>query len=351
MKHGAVSLPMRCRHAVVAASSLLAILVLSLALPVGCEDSRARVPTHTCLVAGLGEDDPLWPILKASARSYVGTARSLQVQFVAPAKSDPAAVADLVFQSLDRRVRAVCLQSNGDDATRRLAMDLTQGGRSVVLIGQDMPDTGRFGHVGWDEREAGKALAAALKASLRDRTTFMLLHADAAGGIYASRAGGFGVGMQDYTFLKELHRYDCQADPAAALRIFAEQGRRYPNLGGWACLGDWPARVRLEDLRRSLPAETSLAVVGALPPVWPLLEQGLCQAAVGTDYGRWGYEAVSLSELAYHRAVKPGETRRTEPRIVLAEELDQYKKDWAAWGEGRINPRPPVSQQSIVIPR
>jgi ribose transport system substrate-binding protein len=335
----------------VVAAAILAVVVLSFAFLAGCKDSGPRVPPHTCLFAGLGEDDPLWPILKASARSYVGTARSLQVQFVAPAKSDPAAVAGLVFQALDRRVSAVCLQSNGDDATRQLVTDLTQRGTPVVLIGQDMPDSGRFGYVGWDEREAGKTLAAALKASLRDRTTYMLLHADAAGGIYASRAGGFGVGMQDYTFLKELHRYDCQADPAEALKIFAEQGRRYPKLGGWACLGDWPARVRLQDLRGSLPMGTSLVLVGALPPVWPLLEQGLCQAAVGTDYGRWGYEAVSLSELAYHHAVKPGETRLTEPRIVLAEDFGQYKKDWVAWGEGKINARPPGPERSVASPK
>jgi ABC-type sugar transport system substrate-binding protein len=351
MSYGAVSNPMHGRHIVLATGSALVIVALSLALLVGCKDSRSQVPTHTCLMAGLGEDDPLWPILKASARSYVGTSRSLQVQFVAPARSDPAAVADLVLQSLDRRISAICLQSNGDEATRRLTIDLTQRGRRVILIGQDMPDTGRFGHVGWDEYQAGKALAAALKAGLQDRTTFMVLHAESAGDPHASRLAGFGIGIQDYTFLKELNRYDCQADPAAALRILAEQGRRYPKLGGWACLGDWPARVRLADLRQGLPAETSLAVIGALPPVWPLLEQGTCRAAVGTDYGRWGYEAVSLSELAYHRAVKPGETRRTQPRIVLAEEIEQYKREWAAWGEGKISPRPPASQQAMFIPR
>jgi ABC-type sugar transport system substrate-binding protein len=342
---------MHGRPAAVAAWLALVIVALSLALLVGCKDSRSQIPTHTCLMAGLGEDDPLWPILKASARSYVGTSRSLQVQFVAPTKSDPAAVADLVLQSLDRRISAICLQSNGDEATRRLTIDLTQRGRRVILIGQDMPDTGRFGHVGWDEQQAGKTLAEALKASLRDRTTFMVLHAESAGELHASRLGGFGIGMQAYTFFKELNRYDCQADPAAALQVFAEQGRRYPQLGGWACLGDWPARVRLDDLRRSLPAETSLAVIGTLPPVWPLLEQGVCQAAVGTDYGRWGYEAVSLSELAFHRAVKPGETRRTQPRIVLAEEIEQYKQEWAAWGEGKISPRPPATQQAIFTPR
>lgn len=329
----------------------IALLLLPLALVAGCRESRSEGPVHICLVAGLGEDDPLWPLIKASARSYVGTARRLQVQFVAPAKSDPAAVADLVFRNLDKRTSAVCLQSDGHEATRKLATELTKRGRPVILIGRDMPDTGRFGHVGWDEYEAGKALAAALKATLQDRMTFMVLHGESAGEMHAARLAGFGVAMQDYIFLKELSRHDCHGEPTEALRAFAEQARRYPNLGAWACLDDWPARVPLAELRQSLPAETRLAMIGALPRVWPLLEQGLCGATVGTDYGRWGYEAVSLSELAFHRAVKPGETRRTEPRVIQAEEIEQYKKEWSAWSEGKISPRPPVGREGIAIPR
>ncbi len=270
---------------------------------------------------------------------------------LAPRTSDPAAQADLVRQDLGPNVSAVCLQSNGHEATRRLVRDLTQTGTPVVLIGRDMPDTGRFGHVGWDEGEAGKALARALKESLGERTTFMLLQADQAGDTYAARVTGFAVGLQDYTFLKELHRYDCADDPAKALDILAEQGRRYPNLGAWACIGDWPARARLEDLRRSVPAGTKLALIGATPAVWPLLEEGLCPATVGTDYGRWGYEAVSLSELAFHRAVKPGETRHTECRVVSAAQLDAYKMDWTSWSQGKLSPvRPPAIPEGLVRP-
>lgn len=329
--------PRRPRRALLLIWSAGAILAVSIALLAGCERSRPATATHACLIVGLGEDDPLWPILKASAQSYVGTARSLQLKMVAPPKSDPAAQADLARKSLDRTVTAICLQSDGSDTTRDLAKDLTQRGTAVILIGRDIPETGRFGYVGWDEFDAGKMLATALKASLRERTTFMLLHAGQAGATYTARLSGFAIGMQDYTFLRELHRYDCQADPAQALRVLTEQSQRYPQLGAWACIGDWPAHVPLEDLRRSLGTGTTLALVGALPNVWPLLEQGVCPAAVGTDYGRWGYEAVSLSELAFHRSVKPGEGRRTEPRVIRADELDRFKQEWTAWGQGRID--------------
>jgi ABC-type sugar transport system substrate-binding protein len=330
----------------------MAIAILSAALPAGCERSRPPAPTHTCLIVGIGEDDPLWPVIRAGAQTYAGTTRSLKLKMIAPAKSDPAAQADLARSGLDRTVTAVCLQSSGHELTAQLVKELTVGGTPVILIGQDIPDSGRFGQVGWDDFEAGKSLAEALKDSLGERTTFMLLYADRAGEMYTWRLNGFVVGMQDYAFLRELHRFDCQADPAEALRIIAEQGRRYPRLGAWACVGDWPARTPLEDLRRSLPESVSLAMIGGLPGVWPLLEQGLCPAAVVTDYGRWGYEAVSLSELAFHRAVKAGEIRLTPPRIVRARELSQFKRDWAAWSHGKITagqvPGPP---RAVSIPR
>lgn len=330
----------------------LTAVVLSMLPLAGCEGKQTTVPSHTCLIVGLGEDDPLWPIIKASAQSYVGTARRLKLKMVAPATSDPAAQADLARKSLDSTVTAVCLQSAGNDRTRQLVKDLTAAGTPVILIGQDLPDTPRFGYVGWDEFEAGKALATALKDSLRDRMTFMLLHADQASAVHAERLRGFGVGMQDYTFLRELHRYDCQASPTEALKIIAEQGRRYPQLGAWACAGDWLTTVPDEDLRRRLPAGTSLAMIGALPAAWPLLENGLCAAAVGTDYGRWGYEAVSMSELAFHRAVKTAEFRHTEPRIVHAEQLEQFKSEWAAWTQGKINPsRLPGPPRPVSVPR
>ncbi len=315
----------------------LVIAILCAALPAGCERSRPPTPVHTCLIVGVGEDDPLWPIIKAGAQSYAGTTRSLKLKMIAPPKSDPAAQADLARGGLDRTVTAVCLRSTGHNLTGQLAKELTVGGTSVILIGEDIPDSGRFGHVGWDDFEAGKSLAEALKVSLGDRTTFMLLYAERAGQTYTSRLGGFVLGMQDYTFLRELHRFDCRADPAEVLRIITEQGRRYPRLGAWACVGDWPARIPLENLRKSLPAGINLAVIGGLPSVWPLLEQGLCPAAVATDYGRWGYEAVSLSELAFHRAVNAGEVHLTPPRILRAPDLDQFKRDWAGWCEGRIS--------------
>jgi ABC-type sugar transport system substrate-binding protein len=327
----------RLRHVLRPVWPALAVVVLGVTVLLGCQRRQATAPAHTCLIVGLGEDDPLWPVIKAGARNYAANTRGLNLRCLAPLTSDPAAQADLARKNMDRTVTAVCLQSAGHDQTRRLVKDLTVAGTPVILIGQDMRDTTRFGHVGWDEFEAGKVLAAALKASLRDRTTFMVLHAgEAADKMYGSRLSGFGVGMQEYTFLRELHRFDCQADPAMAIKIMAEQSQRYPQLGAWACVEDWPARVSLDDLRRSLPAGTSLAIVGARPEVWPLLEQGLCPAAVGTDYGRWGYEAVSLSELAFRRAVKPGELRHTEPRIILADQLDQFKKEWAAWSEGKV---------------
>jgi ABC-type sugar transport system substrate-binding protein len=330
----------------------LASALVSAALPAACQRSKPPTPSHTCLIVGIGEDDPLWPLIKAGAQCYAGTTRSLNLKMIAPAKSDPAAQADLARGGLDRTVTAVCLQSTGHALTAQLVKDLTIGGTPVILIGEDIPNSGRFGQVGWDDFEAGKSLATALSESLGDRTTFMLIYADRAGEIYLSRLNGFVVGMQDYTFLRELHRFDCQADPAEVLKIIAEQGRRYPRLGAWACVGDWPAAIRIEDLRGGLPAGVGLAVIGGLPSVWPLLEQGLCPAAVATDYGRWGYEAVSLSELAFHRAVKPGEVRLTPPRIVRARDLDQFKRDWADWAEGKITAsRVPGPPRVVSIPR
>jgi len=334
---------------------LLAVCVgaCTVLLASGCTESRSRGPKRTCLLVGISKDDPLWPLLKAGAEAYAATVPQLQIRAVAPEKPDPAAQAELVRKNLDRPIYAVAMQTAPSEQTTQLISQLANRGIPVVLIGQDIPESGRFGYVGRDEYEAGQALADALNLALGERATYVLLHAGRKHLTYATRLRGFTARMNRFIRPKELKSLDSKVSPALVLKIICEHSQRYPNLGAFVSLGDWPVRAGLEKLRGCLSGETTLVLPDALPEVWPLIEEGLCGAAVGTDYGRWGYEAVSLCELAFHGATQPNQRRITPPRIVRAANLSEFKQLWRAWSQGQVRPAKSASgatPSSVTLP-
>lgn len=313
-------------------------LLPTLLLPAiaGCDQSRPPQRDHTFLIVGASQDDPLWPVLQGGARAYAQTVSQLKLKMIAPATRSPAAQADLVRENLDSSVFAVCLQATADNPTRQLVQELTSGGVSVVFIGEDMPDTGRIGYVGLDDYEAGRLLAEALRSNMHDRTTFMVLHAGEGNSPYGLRLRGFGVGMSAISHLSQLHQWNCQANTAQTREILTEQGRKYPDLGMWASIGNWPADIEPQQLRQALGQQTGVVMIGALPPVWPLMRLGIVRAAVATNYGWWGYEAVNLAELAFQRAQQPDKIRLTPPCILRPADLPQFQKDWDGWTQGQV---------------
>lgn len=332
---------------------LMCFLACVISFLSACTDQRPRSPDRICLLVGISRNDALWPILQAGARAYAATVPSVQIKAIAPEKLDPVAQADLVRRNLGQPVYAVAIHAVYSEHTKELVSDLANRGIPVVLIGQDIPGSGRFGYVGWDQYELGKALADALNIALDERPSYMVLHAGQQNRIYATRLRGFTARMNRFIRPKQLKSLDCKANPAVALQIICEQSRRYRNLGAFVSMADWPIHADLPKLQNCLPAKTSLVLPDAMPRAWPLIERGVCRAAVATEYGRWGYEAVSLCELAFHRATQPNQRRITPPRIVHAENLDDFKEIWRAWAQGRIRPAKPTlttPPRSITLP-
>lgn len=319
---------------------IIMLFLIAALLPaiIGCQPSHTRGRPHTFLIVGTSQDDPLWPVIQGGAQAYAHTFSGLNLKMLAPATDDPAAQADLVRRNLDPSVFAVCLQATACEQTRQLVKDLTGRGVSVVLIGQDMPDTPRLGYVGLDDTESGRLLAGALRSSMQDRTTFMVLHAGEGDTAYGLRLRGFGDGMTKVSGLRELHRMSCDGDPAKALRILNQQNQKYPDLAMWVSVGDWPAHIKTKQLQEALGPETRLVMIGATPPVWPLLEQGIVRATIATNYGWWGYEAANLAELAYRRAQAPDNVRLTAPRILRPDDLPEFREQWKAWTQGHVLP-------------
>ncbi len=338
--------PPRIRHILIRRGGIICLALLAgVIFPLaGCERSSQPVRKHTFLIVGASQDDPLWPVLQGGAKAYAETVSALKLKMLAPAARDPRVQADLVRRNLDPSVFGLCLQATAGKETRQLVNDLAGRGISVVLIGEDMPETQRQGYVGMDDMEAGKLLAQALRSSMHDRTTFMVLEAGRGRSALGLRLLGFGLGMSEIPHLRELHRTDCRNDVAVARKILAEQGRKYPDLGMWVSISDWPARIDPEELRKDLGEGTGIVLIGALPPVWPLMRQGIVRAAIGTDYGWWGYEAVNLAELAFQRSPTPDKVRLTEPCIVRPQDLTEYEQTWKGWTEGHVLPTMPSSQ-------
>lgn len=316
----------------------------------GCEESRAPVQKHTILVVGASQNDPLWPVLQGGARAFAKTVSGLTLTMLAPPTSSPQAQADLIQQNLNPSVVGICLQPASADAMPKLLDELVGRGISVVLIGHDFPGSRRSAYVGLDDQEAGKYLAEALRLTMHDRTTFMVLHAGDTKGPLAQRLRGFGMGMSEIGYLHRLREVDCQRDLTKAQQALVEEGRKYPELGMWVSIGDWPVHMPAEQLHKALGDQTGLVLIGAMPAVWPLMQQGMVRAAVGTNYGWWGYEAVNLVELFYHHAQVPDRVRLTDPCIVRPADLAQFQQEWQGWTQGHVQRTAPSTRPFAGMP-
>src|SRR3989304_3085775 len=114
--------------------------------PTGCRDrsqdataeaeaaSRRAARKHNGLIAFVGscERDPLWPVLKASARRYDSEMCTLEVRYLCPRNNSAQEQIDLINSVVGDNLRGVCVQIDNLPAIERTLRDLYLHGVKIV---------------------------------------------------------------------------------------------------------------------------------------------------------------------------------------------------------------------------
>jgi ABC-type sugar transport system substrate-binding protein len=198
------------------------------------------------------------------------------------------------------------------------------------------PKNLRAGHVGFDEREVGKALAEAA-AGVVEEGTIALLHAGHRRPEWGSRLLGFEKEILSHPRVELFASRDCEGNPQMARDTIRDFTWRYPRLSAWVALNDWPLQGRgLQIL--PLPAGCRLITFGGTPNQWPLLDSGTCAAVVAANYGELGAKALRYCETALRQTTRYERRFDAPLRTVWPTNLKEYQRDWAYWATGEYPP-------------
>ena len=313
-------------------------------LGIACEQkqrgpARRDQPIRILCIAP-STDDAVWPVVEASAQSFMSRFQDVQIDVIAPTTRSPTLQLEVLKTARPRQAQAVCILPIDPSAIRSAVSEISVSGISVVVVGWDVPGDRRDAYCGPSQIEMGRAAAQACEIVLKDRSrTVMLLHAGMDHELYGRRYHGFKHEAPFSGPLEIIREVDCGADRYEAVRLVRSVSRRYPRIGCWVFLDDWPLRDLRPD-EQLLPLGVSIVMCGADPRHWPRLRNGEIQALIAYDV----QEAV---EAAFFRCVRlvTGEAARLEREITIPSEIITYKelpqleRRWEAWRLGQRSPR------------
>jgi ABC-type sugar transport system substrate-binding protein len=179
-----------------------------------------------------------------------------------------------------------------------------------------------------DDAEVGRKLAEATAAAVGNGS-IMVLHAGTRHPVYGPRLAAFEAELARFPAVEVFASIDCHMDPIEARAIMAERAERFPRLTAWVLLDDWPVRAA-EPIANLLPDKCRIITFGCSPRVWPLIESGVCVAAVDGLYGELGARCVMLCELALSDS-QMDSNYRIPTRLVTRENLREHMREWRQW--------------------
>ncbi|MEE9297056.1 MAG: substrate-binding domain-containing protein [Phycisphaerae bacterium] len=302
---------------------------------IGCRqkpDSATGQPAGFMGVVGVGQDDPLWPVLRQTAlRVYDEPGpTTMPMRATAPGARSVNAQRHLIERLHKDGMVALCVQVTDAEALRGTLEKLSGQGVRIVTMMRRVKSSRPYVHSGPDEGAIGRAMAQALRDALDGRGTVAVLHADSVSDESVARHRALIEALGSFGSVRIILDYDCRADPILARRLIRDTMRRYPRLGGWAVTGNWPLRAG-DDGEPLVPATCRIVAVDPFPATWRCFEQDRVFAMIASDYERIAAHAVTTCRsLAMGTASMP--TSFASPaRAVRAETLEAFKQDWQRW--------------------
>ncbi len=319
----------------------LAIFISFASVP-GCEERAPKTPAlpgpgnpklYLALV-GQGGQDPLTPLLATAALEWSGRPGHLAVRCIVPAGGGDAAVAAALDTLDDPMLGGVCVLVREAEPLAASLERLNRRGVRVVSISGNLPPRLRVGHVGMDETAAGAALAQLAADDLAGvpDASIMLLHAGPDAPLLRDRLRGFEERMRSFNHPEVFASIDCAADPRVARREIADRSARFPRLAAWVSLDDWPLHGADGPV---VPEGCRLFTVGGWPHQWPLVRSGVVPGFVAGDYHEMVLRALQICDTAVHAPYPEPPHILLPPRVVRADDLEAWIRDWHAWTGGR----------------
>jgi ribose transport system substrate-binding protein len=310
------------------------LVAVGLAFCPACERtqvSRSRRPDYVIQIVGTRADDPTWHALLAGVARFAHDSPSTEVQTKLPAAPTPVAQKALL-DTLGHGDRVNAIGVLAIDA-RVLVQPITRligEGIPVFLIGDDARQTGRNAFIGADEGQIGAVMARTLDSICKDHRTIMVVH-DNRGSLRSFvRFDGFRRELARHANLSLLRDFDCLGQPAKALQIVQETSERFPDLGGWALLGDWLGG--LEPAGKPLvQGATKIVSYGAHPSNFHLLEEGRVHALAGADWEAIGYRVMQSCFQVLNHSAFPVVDEKLPPVVITRDNLEDYRKKWQHW--------------------
>ncbi len=319
------------------------VLAVLVCLGSGCDNEAQRearsryrrIPPSEGFIAfvGTGQDDPLWPVLRAGAERFDREFGWIHVRYEAPRIASAEQQMALIRSLADSKLRGLCVQAIDPEAMVPVLEYVVRKGGRIVTMMRKVPYGKIDGHVGCDEAVVGRSLADAVVRSLRSQGTVMALHAGDRDAAMRTRYNAFREAMQPFRSIELLAENDCGGDPFRARREIASLSARYPRLSAWVSPAPWPLEhwTSTGPDDSPLPPGCRLITCGAEPPMWKYIENGTCPAVVGIVCHDLGFKALEFCQGALD-APSPGGREYLAPvRVITIENLEQYKHDWSVW--------------------
>lgn len=267
---------------------LLGGLALPLAMSLhGCDEGYARQQDENrrMLVAmiGAGEDDPLWPMLRAGAEAQRAGMPRIALRVEAPPHSSPSAQAEVVRRLAGEGLRGLCIQVTDQRALRDLLEQLRDRGVVVVTMGQPVESRVAFHHVGWSEQHVGEMLGRAAAEAFAAGGRIGLIKSAEDFGPLVDRYQAFKSEIAPFIGIEVFTELPCRSS-AEAEALLRRGQTDFPGLSGWVSMGPWPLMIekaRAEELLRG----RVLIAADPLPATWDVLDSDMQVTAVGPDYG------------------------------------------------------------------
>jgi ABC-type sugar transport system substrate-binding protein len=225
------------------------LLLAGIACDRGPDSGAGRAPSRRVALVGRGPSEPAWEIVRRLSGAVPPIVAGVAFEEALPAADTPEAQRETMRGVDVRHFAAVGVWVNDPDAILGQVSEWSARGTHVVLFGCDVPDSGRSMYCGPDNIEIGTALARACVEQMRGPSrTIGLLHAGGDDPAETARVAAFRRQLALSGSVEILREVDYGGHELEARGMLADEIARYPRMGGWVLMDDWPIRgARPED--------------------------------------------------------------------------------------------------------
>jgi ABC-type sugar transport system substrate-binding protein len=251
----------------------------------------AAAAPHSGVIAvvGAGEDDPLWPVVRAVALAQQPLIPQNRIVVEAPPITSINAQHGILRRLRDE-AKAVCVHVIDPLASRSVLEQLRASGVIVVTMGPAVASEVPFLHVGWSEGNLGEQIARTLVDKLPEGGMLALLKPAGETGD-SDRALAMRSELRKFVGLRIIVEYECSTAADARAAMIAAH-RDYPAITGWISLGNWPLQIDAEEAEAIL-GKRLLVAADATPATWPVIERDLAITVVTPNYAQLASAAVA----------------------------------------------------------